>query len=586
MFHRLLCLVATLAALCATAQTCGSRMFVSGYGSTVHVYDACTGAYLQDLDTRARLRGAMAVRLGPDGLLYVVAEEAGTIQKYRNDTLEYVGQFAAVGNIGATGLAFDAAGNAYVAGYNTNDVRKFDRNGAPLGAVVAPRASGLAGPDNGMTFGADGNLYIPGYDSNNVVRYDPRTNETSVAVAPAAGGLFLTRGLLPTQDGTGLYITGEGSNQLLRYTFATGAVTQLTNLINVPRGIDFAPDGNLVITENNSVVKFNAQTGARVATFVPPGANGLLAAVFVAVIAKPGSSTPTVPDAAQIGTQYWVVGDAVFNGRVLELNTLFSATGTAFGAGLRFSELTLKRWGSARIELTGCDRATFTWNSSGADSANFGNGGYALERYFANEGTTRCQAGGVDAADKSWVNGQWWGGNARSGEGLFLHRRPDGTTFFAWFTHRPGAGVAADASQVGTQYWVVGDGAFAGRTLTMPLLVSATGTGFGPALDRNQLAVKRWGTATIEFLSCTTARFTWTSSGTDSANFGNGSYDLVRYFDDESSARCLASGVDAADKSWVNGQWWGGSSRSGEGLFLDRRADGTTFFAWFTHRPR
>src|SRR5262245_14873275 len=118
MLHRILCLIAVLASLSAAAQTCGSRLFVSGYRSTVHVYDACTGAYLQDLDSRTRLRGAMAVRLGPDGLLYVVAEESGAIHKYRNDTLEYVGQFAAVPGIGATGLQFDAQGIAYVAAYN------------------------------------------------------------------------------------------------------------------------------------------------------------------------------------------------------------------------------------------------------------------------------------------------------------------------------------------------------------------------------------------------------------------------------------------------------------------------------------
>jgi hypothetical protein len=310
------------------------------------------------------------------------------------------------------------------------------------------------------------------------------------------------------------------------------------------------------------------------------GVNGL---TFVQVIASPVSGAV---DATQIGSQYWVVGDAVFNGRVLELNALVSATGTAFGPNLRFSELAIKRWGSARIELTACDRASFSWSSTGADSANFGNGGYPIERYFANESLARCTQQGLDAADKSWVNGQWWGGNARSGEGLFLHRRSDGTTFFAWFTHRPAAGVAADASQVGTQYWLVGDGVFSGRTLAMNAIVSATGTGFGPALERAQLAIKRWGAVTIELTSCTTARFTWSSAGADSANFGNGSYDLARYFDDESSARCLQQGLDAADKSWVNGQWWGGNARAGEGIFLDRRTDGTTFFAWFTHRPR
>ena len=114
----------------------------------------------------------------------------------------------------------------------------------------------------------------------------------------------------------------------------------------------------------------------------------------------------------------------------------------------------------------------------------------------------------------------------------------------------------------------------------------ATGTHFGPTMSFSELTLKRWGAVTIEFTSCSTATLTWTSSGADSAGFGDGGYALQRYFEDESSARCREQGMDAADKSWVSGQWWGGDSRAGEGLFLDRRADGRVFVAWFTHRPR
>jgi streptogramin lyase len=420
----------------AQAQgACSARLFASGWQSTVHVYDACTGQYLRDLDTRSRLAGAMAVRLGPDGLIYVVAEGTGIVHKYRNDTLEYVGVYASVGPIGATGLAFDAAGAAYVAGYTTSDVRRFDAAGASLGIAVAARAAGLRGPDNGMTFGPDANLYVPGYDSHNVVRFDPRTGEASVAVAARAAGLVNTRGLLPTRDGKAMFITSEGSGALLRWDLASGEVTQLAAGFVSPRGIDYAPDGKLLVSDADSVVRVDPDTGARLGTLVPAGSGGVNALVFVAVIAKPAAATSV--DATQIGTQYWVVGDAVLQGRVLQVDPVLSATGTEFGANLRFADLTLKRWGSARIELVSCSEARFSWDSSGANSAGFGSGGYSIYRYFDNEATARCNQQGVDAPDKSWVNGQWWGREARSGEGLFLDRRSDGTVFFAWFTHRP-----------------------------------------------------------------------------------------------------------------------------------------------------
>ena len=50
------------AAVVATAQPspCVSRLFISGYYSTVHVFDACTGAYLRDLDSNARIKGPQA----------------------------------------------------------------------------------------------------------------------------------------------------------------------------------------------------------------------------------------------------------------------------------------------------------------------------------------------------------------------------------------------------------------------------------------------------------------------------------------------------------------------------------------------
>ena len=53
------------------AATCSHRLLVSGFFSTVHVYDACSGAYIKDLDSGSRLAGAQAIRVGSDGNLYV-----------------------------------------------------------------------------------------------------------------------------------------------------------------------------------------------------------------------------------------------------------------------------------------------------------------------------------------------------------------------------------------------------------------------------------------------------------------------------------------------------------------------------------
>ena len=275
MIARLAALLLALLALPAVAQTCGSRLFVSGWGSTVHVYDACNGQYLRDLDAAERLQGAMAVRLGPDGFIYAVAELGGAVHKYRNnDTFDYLGVFAAVPGIGATGLAFGSDGTAYVAGYNSDDVKRFDRAGAPLGPAFAARSAGLNGPDSGMTFGLDGNLYVPGYDSSSVVRWDPRTGIASVAVASRAGGLTNARGLLAARDGVHMFITSEGSGKLLRWNMSTGAINEMATLFR-PTGIDYAPDGKLLVSSDDSVLRVDPDTGAILGTLVPSRANGI-----------------------------------------------------------------------------------------------------------------------------------------------------------------------------------------------------------------------------------------------------------------------------------------------------------------------
>jgi DNA-binding beta-propeller fold protein YncE len=580
----LLALLALAGAADAAAQSCGSRLFLSGFFSTVHVYDACTGAYLRNLDAPTRLRGAMAVRLGPDGLLYVVAEQGGAIHKYRNDTLEYVGVFATVGAIGATGLAFDAAGVAYVASYNNGTVYRYDRSGAGLGAAF-PAFPQLRGLDNGLTFGPDGTLYIPGYDTGNVGRWVPSTGAASVALAANTAGLQLTRGLLPAHDNQHLFITSEGSGRVLKWNPASGAVSVLAEGLVQPKGIDYAPDGKLLVSSGNALLRIDPDSGATLGTLVAEGAGGVSGLVFAAVIPVAAGPAPAV-DATQVGTQFWVVGDGVFSGRALEFDAV-SATGTAFGPTLAFSELAFKRWGRIRIELVSCTQARFSWDSTGANSAGFGSGSYDAVRYLENEDTARCRQRPLDNADRSWVNGMWWGGATRAGEGFTLDRNADGTTFFAWFTHRPpGTLAGVDRSQIGTQYWVTADARFSGRVMQMDAAYSATGTSFGPALRFADLSIKRWGSVRFELVSCTEGRFSWDSTGNGSAGFGAGSYAVFRYFDNEDTARCRQHGLDDPDKSWVSGMWWGGAPRSGEGFILDRGADGTTFFAWFTHRPR
>lgn len=285
----LLALVATVA---DAEPACTHRLLVSGYYSTVHVFDACSGAYLRDLDAASRIRGAQAIALGPDGRLYVVSELSSRILRYRADTLAYDGVFVEVPGIQPTSVAFGPDGLAYVSGYGSHDVRAFDLAGRPVRVVIGPHAAGLAGPDIGMRFVA-GVLYVPGYDSSSVVRYDPGTGQVGVAVASRAGGMLHPRSVLGAADGASLYVTAEGSGQVLRYVPATGSVTELAHVPQA-QGIDFAPDGDLLVGTHDSVVKLDPRTGEQRGTLVARGAGGVSGLTYVAVvpIAAPSASLP------------------------------------------------------------------------------------------------------------------------------------------------------------------------------------------------------------------------------------------------------------------------------------------------------
>lgn len=425
-----------LAALAPRVDAGCSKVLVSGYFSSVHVYDGCSGAFERELDQRARLLGAQAIR-ERNGLLYIVAEELNSIQRYRADTFAFVDTFITVpGNPGITGISFGPDGDVYLGGYTSDSVFRFDgTTGAAKGEVVR-RSATLDGPDNGLTFGPDGKLYIPGYDTNNVVRWDPQTGASQVFIANGSGGLRRTRNILFEQDGSGVLVSSEGTAQILRYRLDGSFDKVLANLAQGVNGMDFDSDGSLLVTgTGNFVERLDPKTGTRIGILVRPGVGGLNGGTFLTVL----PADDPVVDAAQVGTQYWLTGAGIPVARTLEVE-LISSHGTAFGAAFNPSQIVDRSWGELTIAFTGCDTAQMSWRSSEAGSAGFGDGGYALQRIAPTTASNRCNAEGIAAqTTNDWMAGSWFGGTARSGEGFFLDALSNGVVVVAFFTHRPAA---------------------------------------------------------------------------------------------------------------------------------------------------
>lgn len=334
--RRMLALVLLTISLMAPpigAQTpCPSKLFVAGFASTVHIYDACTGEFLRVLDTRTRISGAQAVKIGPDGNIYVVSENVSKILKYDRDTFEFLGEFASV-NGGPTGMAFDRQGRMYVARYSASSVRRYDTNGAFIDEPIPP-GSAMVGPDNGMLFGPDDKLYIPGYDSSNVMRFDPATNELIEVVPSGAQGLTAARGLLVAKDNQHLWLTAELSGQLFKFNIATRALTLVTTGLARPTGIEYAPDGSLLVNSSGAVVKIDPATGARLGTFIAAGSGGLALPTFIAAISpKVAATSVEVVEYFLVAlNKYFITGRPAEQALLDGLPASFRRTGAKFAA--------------------------------------------------------------------------------------------------------------------------------------------------------------------------------------------------------------------------------------------------------------
>ena len=120
------------------------------------------------------------------------------------------------------GLAFDAAGNLYVADVITGTVSKV----TPAG-VVSTFASGFSFPE-GLAFDAAGNLYVANQNANTVSKVTP-----AGVISTFASGFSLPDGLAFDAAGN-LYVTNAGNDTVSKVTPA-GVRQHLRLRIQLPR---------------------------------------------------------------------------------------------------------------------------------------------------------------------------------------------------------------------------------------------------------------------------------------------------------------------------------------------------------------
>jgi sugar lactone lactonase YvrE len=204
---------------------------------------------------------------------------------YRSDTIEV---FSLTGSdlgvfgmpVKPTGLAFDNAGNLYVAsddpaGYS---IQKF----APDGTVSIFANSGLSFPSD-IVFDEAGNLYVANPRNNTIEKFTP--DGIGTEFANSADGLHQPVGL--TFDTAGnLYVSNAsggptGNGSIERFTPAGVGSVFADSGLHVPFGLVFDSAGNLYVSNSlsNTIEKFSP-TGEDLGVFASAGLNKPLGMMF------------------------------------------------------------------------------------------------------------------------------------------------------------------------------------------------------------------------------------------------------------------------------------------------------------------
>jgi DNA-binding beta-propeller fold protein YncE len=425
-------------------ESCNSQVLVSDFlANNVLIFNGCDGSFVRNLDSRGRLTGPQALVIGPDGMLYVASEDNGRVVRYTGDTLQFVDIFieddpATAGNeLGGVArpiaLAFASDGDLLVAGFQSNNIGRFDgQTGNFKSLFVSAGSGGLGGPDAGMVFGPDGNLYVPGFNSNNVIRYN---GQTGAFMDVFASNIAQPRTVLFSPDGSRMLVSSWGDNQVVEYDAATGAlIGQFGNPAPSPSGIAYAANGDLLVAtdQRGQVSRRDSQTGSTLSNFISNNSSPLSSGTFILTI---GSEENPTPAEASTNDQYWIIGLGDLIDNSLTIDEALTSNGGVFGADFDPALVQTPVWGSIVIQFTSCSTAELSYAANDGNKA-FGAGGYSMTRVAANSGQRACEADGFgNTPDASWASGAWFGGPERSGEGILIDVLEEDLTFIAWFTY-------------------------------------------------------------------------------------------------------------------------------------------------------
>lgn len=274
----------------------------SRFSSQVLRYDGATGAFKGVFASGNGIANPNGIAYGPDGNLYAGNGDEGVVLRFNGQTGAFIDRFISTTEYaGARAIRFGPDGDLYVAAGSINKILRFNgTTGAFMG--VAAETTSLRGPV-GLDVASDGTIAVGGALSNGVYLF--RNGQLLRECRDASLSANIT-GVLFGPAGT-LYAATSNRNTILRVNTETCQMTPFASSgdLNIAIYMEFAPDGNLLVGSftNDSVVKFDANSGAQLGVFVTSGSGGLDGTHDIAVMPVP--PTAVIP-AVEAGTTIWL----------------------------------------------------------------------------------------------------------------------------------------------------------------------------------------------------------------------------------------------------------------------------------------
>jgi hypothetical protein len=218
------------------------NLLVTGRGNS-HIleYDRHAGNYLGNFSSGYDLDEPTKMTFKPDSLLYISqwGMQKNKVARFNAYTGEFVDEFTSIGLNEASGHAWDAAGNLYVACYGSKDVRRFDTSGNYLG--VFTENGYLQGPVN-LWFDNEGDLFVLDWTLGAVLRFDGQSGNF---LSTFISGMQNSEGFTFGVDSL-IYICDWSLNRINRYDSVGNFVDIFTSdgSMMQPNSLVFGPPEN------------------------------------------------------------------------------------------------------------------------------------------------------------------------------------------------------------------------------------------------------------------------------------------------------------------------------------------------------